>query len=74
MYLPNFLLIISLSLIESPQLFTTITSDFFNFRAIFIVSANAWDGSNDGEIFSNFDTILCAAKASSSVADVYLLF
>ena len=56
MYEPNLALIISLSFKESPQLFTIITSEDFNFGAIFIASANACDGSSDGEIFSNLDT------------------
>ena len=48
----------SLSLSESPQLFTIIISDEFNFGAIRIASANACDGSSEGEIFSNLETIL----------------
>ena len=46
----------SLSLILSPQEFTTITSDDFNLGAILIASAKACEGSSDGEIFSNFET------------------
>ena len=42
-----------------------------NFGAIFIASANAWAGSNDGLTKpSSFDTSLKASMASSSVADV----
>ena len=43
----------SLSLRLSPQEFTIITSDDFNFGAIFIVSAKACEGSKEGEIFSS---------------------
>ena len=46
----------SLSLILSPQELTIITSEVFNFGAILIASANACEGSNDGEIFSNLET------------------
>ena len=62
---------ISLSFNESPQLFTIITSEDFNFGAIRIASANAWDGSREGEIFSKLETNLYAFKASSSLAEVY---
>ena len=40
----------------SPQEFTIITSDDFNLGASLIASANACDGSSDGEIFSSFET------------------
>ena len=56
----------------SPQEFTTITSEDFNLGAILIASANACEGSNDGDIFSILDTCSKALKASSSLADVYL--
>ena len=56
MYNPNFCLIISLSFILSPQELTTITSEDFNLGAILIASANACEGSKDGEIFSNLET------------------
>ena len=56
----------------SPQELTIITSEDFSLGAIFIASANAWDGSNEGEIFSNLETNLYALRASSSLADVYL--
>ena len=46
----------SLSFKESPQLFTIITFEDFNFGASRIASANACDGSKDGEIFSNLET------------------
>ena len=62
----------SLSLMLSPQEFTTITSEDFNLGAILIASANAWEGSKDGDIFSILDTCSKAFKASSSLADVYL--
>ena len=48
----------SMSFNESPQLFTKITSDFFNFGEKEIACAKACDGSRDGEIFSNFETSL----------------
>jgi hypothetical protein len=60
----------NLSFKESPQLFTTITVEEFNLGAILIASANACDGSKEGEIFSNLVTISKAANASSSVAEV----
>ena len=47
---------ISLSLRLSPQELTMITSEDLNFGAIRIASANACDGSRDGEIFSSLDT------------------
>ena len=43
-----------------------------NLGAILIASANAWAGSSDGLTFSNLETNLKAARASSSVAEVYL--
>ena len=48
----------SLSFRLSPHEFTIITSDDFNFIANLIASANACDGSKDGEIFSSFETNL----------------
>ena len=56
MYEPNFCLIISLSLRLSPQELTIMTWDDFNLGANFIASAKAWEGSKDGEMFSNFET------------------
>ena len=56
MYDPNLCLIISLSLRLSPQELTIIISEDFNFGAILIASANACEGSRDGEIFSNLET------------------
>ena len=48
----------SLSLRLSPHEFTIITSEDFNFNANLMASANACDGSNEGEIFSSFETNL----------------
>ena len=55
-YDPNFCLIISLSLMLSPQELTTIISEDLNLGAILIASAKACEGSKDGEIFSNLET------------------
>ena len=46
----------SLSLRLSPHELTMITSEDFNLGAILIASANACEGSKDGEIFSNLET------------------
>ena len=46
----------SLSFKLSPHELTIITSEDFNLGAILIASANACEGSKDGEIFSNFYT------------------
>ena len=56
----------------SPQEFTIITSELSNLGANLIASAKACEGSNDGEIFSSFETNLYALSASSSLAEVYL--
>ena len=47
MYVPNLLFIISLSFNESPQLFTIITSDFFNF--------------GEKEIYPQLHAVLCTS-------------
>ena len=55
----------------SPQELTIITSVLSNLGANLIASANACEGSSEGEIFSSFETNLYALNASSSLAEVY---
>ena len=47
----------NLSFKESPQLFTTITTEEFNLGASLMASAKACDGSKEGEISYNLVTI-----------------
>jgi hypothetical protein len=52
--------IIALSFLASPQLFTQITVSLLSLGVILIASANACDGSKEGDKSSNSETNLYA--------------
>ena len=69
MYEPNFFLIISLSLRLSPHEFTIITSEVFNFGAIFIASANDEEALNAYKLVSELENISPSLEPSHAFAE-----